>query len=361
MAETREPGRRIFVTGGSGFIGRAVVRQLLARGDTVTSLVRERRRGPTETIEDWAGLTVVRGDTTGPVDLLTEQMAGHDGLIHLAGSYRVGIDRSERPAMFAANVTATARVLDAAIDAGIPRIVHVSTANAFGDTHGRIVDETYRRDLAEGYLSWYDETKVRAHELALERIARGAPIVIAMPGTVYGPDDHSAIGAQLLAAFEGRLRYRSFDDFGSSLIHVEDEADGLIRVLGDGRLGEAYVVAGPTQRLGEAVDLAARLGDRRRPRLAVPTRVLRLAVPVAPRLGGRFGMPADLGEVLHAAAGVTYWVSSAKAEHEIGFHPRDLESGLRDWLLGTGSTAGSYAARQAGRAAAHRDGTAPPG
>ena len=80
-------------------------------------------------------------------------MAGHDGLIHLAGDYRVGIAPAERPAMFAANVTATARVLDAAIDAGVARIVDVSTANVFGDTHGRVVDETYRRDPADGFLA----------------------------------------------------------------------------------------------------------------------------------------------------------------------------------------------------------------
>jgi dihydroflavonol-4-reductase len=347
-------GRRIFVTGGSGFIGRAVVRRLLERGDSVTSLVRDRRRGPTERLEEPAGLTFVRGDTTGPVEWLAARMAGHDGLVHLAGSYRIGIDRSERPAMFAANVTATARVLDAAIDAGIPRIVDVSTVNVLGNTHGEVVDEAYRRDPADPYLSWYDETKVRAHELALERIARGAPIVIAMPGTVYGPDDHSAIGAQLLAAFEGRLRYRSLEDFGSSLVHVDDEADGLVRVLDDGRLGEAYLVAGPTQRLAEAVALAARIGDRRPPRLAVPTSVLRLAAPVAPRLGGRFGLPHDLGEIL-AAAGVTYWVSSAKAGRELGFYARDLETGLRDWLLGGGAEAAGGPTRVPG------DGSAAPG
>ncbi len=184
----------------------------------MTSLVRDRRRGPTETLEEPAGLTLVRGDTTGPVDLLAERMAGHDGVIHLAGDYRIGIAPSDRPAMFAANVTATARVLDAAIDAGIPRILTVTTANVHGDTHRQAVDETYRRDPAEGYLSWYDETKVRAQELALERIARGAPILIAMPGAVYGPGDHSAVGEQLAGAFHGTLRYRSVDS-GRDVAH----------------------------------------------------------------------------------------------------------------------------------------------
>ena len=105
--------------------------------------------------------------------------------------------------MYEANVGATQRVLDAAIAAGVPRIVYISTVNVFGNTHGRIVDETYRRDLAEGFLSYYDETKYLAHVAAEARIEAGAPIVIVQPGTVYGAGDHSGIGAQLKAAYDG--------------------------------------------------------------------------------------------------------------------------------------------------------------
>src|SRR4029077_704577 len=105
-------------------------------------------------------------------------------VIHYAGSYRVGISASERPAMYEANVALTERVLDAAIALGIPRIVYVSTVNAFGNTKGRVPDETFRRDLADGFASYYDETKYQAHVAAEARIAAGAPIVIVMPGTV---------------------------------------------------------------------------------------------------------------------------------------------------------------------------------
>jgi nucleoside-diphosphate-sugar epimerase len=329
-------GRRIFVTGGSGFIGRAVVRRLLGQGDAVTSLVRDRRRGPTESLEEPPGLTVIRGDTTGPVELLAELMAGHDGLIHLAGSYRIGIAPAERDAMYAANVTATARVLDAAIAAGVPRIVPIGTFNVMGDTHGVVIDETYRRDLGEGYLSYYDETKVRAHEIALDRIARGAPIMVALPGGVYGPGDHSGVGAQITGAFDGSLRYRTVDRAGTCLVHVDDEADGIVRVLDSGRSGELYMLGGTPQRLGDAIFLAARLGGRRPPRLSVPPSMLRLMVPLAPHLGERFGIPINLDEVIRASDDVTYWGSSEKAEKELGFHARDLETGLRDWLVGDG-------------------------
>ena len=111
-----------------------------------------------------------------------------------------------------ANVGTTERVLDAAVAVSVPRIVYISTVNAFGDTKGQVVDETYRRDPADGFLSWYDETKFRAHEIAEARIAGGAPIVIVQPSQIYGPHDHTAASAQLGEAFAGRLAYTAFGD-----------------------------------------------------------------------------------------------------------------------------------------------------
>lgn len=162
--------RRIVVTGGAGLVGRAVVQHLRERGDEVVALVRDPRRAP-HLAE--LGAELLASDLSDVAEL-TEQLRGADGLIHAAGSYRIGIDRSERGAMWDANVGTTTRVLDAAEAAGTTRIVHVSTINVFGDTHGRVVDETYRRDLGEGFLSWYDETKYGAHEVAEQRVAGGA-------------------------------------------------------------------------------------------------------------------------------------------------------------------------------------------
>ncbi|TMC65792.1 MAG: NAD-dependent epimerase/dehydratase family protein, partial [Chloroflexi bacterium] len=116
--------------------------------------------------------------------------------------------------MFDANVGATTRVIDAAVAAGVGRVVYISTANTLGNTHGRVVDETFQRDLADGFLSYYDETKYRAHAAVIERIGAGAPVVIVQPGTVYGPNDHSAIGIQLEQAFRGTLPYRALEDVG---------------------------------------------------------------------------------------------------------------------------------------------------
>ena len=312
---------RVVVTGGAGLVGRAVVAGLRARGDTVVALVRDPDRA-----RHVAGLgaELVRDDLS-DVPRLTDRLRGADGLIHAAGSYRLGIPASERPAMWDANVGTTTRLLDAAEAAATPRTVYVSTGNVYGNTHGVTVDETYKRDLGAGFLSWYDETKYRAHEVAEQRVARGAPIVIVLPSQVYGPGDRTGLGQQLQLAHVGKLRYLALADVRIGLVHADDLAIGILAALDRGRTGERYNLSGPQTSLGEAIAVAARLGGHRPPRLRLPDALLRAMAP----LGRLIGQP-NLAELVSAASGVTYVFSSAKARAELGFTTRDIAAGLRD-------------------------------
>ncbi len=323
---------RVLVTGGAGFVGHAILAALVRRGDEVVALVRD-PDGAAATAPPDVGL--VRSDLADAV-ALTAVMGGVDAVIHAAGSYRLGIAPSERAAMWDANVGTTTRVLDAAMSAGVGRTVYVSTCNVYGDTHGAVVDESYRRDPAAGFLSWYDETKFRAHEVAEARIAAGGRIVVAMPSGVYGPGDRFSLGQQLRDAFHGRLRTMVFPDAGLSWVHVDDLAGGIVAALDRGRIGESYNLAGPAQRVGEAVAVAARLGGHRPPRLTVPVSALRVIAPVRRRVPIP-GVPADLDEVIRASDGVTYWADASKAQRELGFVARALETGLRDWLVDAGA------------------------
>jgi dihydroflavonol-4-reductase len=316
---------RVFITGGTGFIGQAVARRLAGRGDRVTAVVRDpaRAEGLVE-----IGVDVREGDLSRTAAIV-DAMRGTDSAIHMAGIYRVGIPAGERPAMHEANVGATHRVLDAFATAGLDRMVAISTINVVGNTHGRIVDERYRRDIGEGFLSYYDETKYLSHRAVQERIGSGARIVIAMPGTTYGPNDHSQIGQQLRAAYEGTLRYLALADLGISPVYVDDVAAGIVAALDRGRIGESYFLGGQNMRLRDAMAMAARLGGRTLPRLEIPTSFVRLGSRAPAPLARAMGLPDDLGEVLRSALGVTFWGSSAKAATELGYVPRDLASGLR--------------------------------
>ena len=320
--------RRVLLTGAAGFIGGAIARYLQARGDAVVAVVRDPTAPRAVALGD-LGVELFEGDL-GSESAIRRAMADCDAVIHCAGAYRIGIPVSERPTMYEANVTVTERVLDAAIGLAIDRIVAVSTVNALGNSRGSVSDETFRRDLSTGFLSYYDETKFKAHLAAEARIDAGAPIVIAMPGTVYGRDDHFAIGAQLKAAFDGHVRYIALGDIGISPAYVDDLAAGIVAALDRGRVGESYILAGENMRMRDAIAVAARAGGRRPPRLDLPDGILRFGTRLAPNAGRMFGLSPNLKEILAASAGVTYWASSAKAATELGYRSRDLATGARD-------------------------------
>lgn len=300
---------RIAVTGATGFIGRHVVDRLTARGDEVVSLDRDDLRD------------VARS---------TERLAGADAVIHAAGAYRAGITKAEHPAMLDANLGTTRRIMDAAATADVSRIVYLSTISAFGNTHGQVVDETYRRDLAQGYLSYYDESKWLAHLEVEARIATGAPIVIVQPGVVYGQGDHASVGQQLEAAFRGTAPYIALGDLGVSPVHVTDLASGIVAAMDRGQPGLSYVLAGPNVRFKDAMAAAARAGGRRPPWLNVPDVFLRVGATLAPDGGRWFGLEPNLREIMSSTLGVTYWASSARAAAELGYAPRGLADGFAD-------------------------------
>jgi dihydroflavonol-4-reductase len=321
---------RLFLTGGTGFIGGRVALLLRQRGDDVVALVRsEAGAGKLRSL----GCTLTEGSLTS-VDGLARGMEGCDGVMHVAGSYRVGIPASEHPAMYEANVTGTERVLDAAVHAGVPRTVYVSTVNVFGNTRGVVVDETYRRP-GNDFLSYYDETKYRAHLAAEERIEDGGPVVIAMPGGVYGPGDHSEVGSLIEQLRTGKLRMRTFPEMGVNLAHVDDIAAGIVLVFHSGARGHSYVIGGEITRLGDLLDLVGRLSGHRVPRFTMPAWMMKAAVPAGPLIGKAMGTGPNLRELISAGSGATYWATDAKARKELGYTSRDLETGIRQTIAAT--------------------------
>ncbi len=318
---------RAFVTGATGFIGGHLARKLRARGDQVVALVRspdkaaELRRLECELVE---------GDL-GDEAAIRDGLRGCDAAFHAAAMYKVGIPAGQRADMWEANVRGTERVLGAAVEGEVRRTVYISTVNAFGNTHGKVVDETYRR-TGDEFLSLYDETKFRAHQAARELMARGAPILIAQPGVVHGPGDTSELGDLIDQVRSGRLKYKVFPETGFNFAHVEDVADGILLVHDKGRIAEEYVLGGQITTMGEVIDKIAVLSRRRPPRFTMPAAFVKASIPLAPMVTRLMRLPPNLRELVRAADGVTYWATDAKARRELGYAPRDLDTGLRQTL-----------------------------
>jgi nucleoside-diphosphate-sugar epimerase len=217
------------------------------------------------------------------------------------------------------------------VEAGVQRVVYISTVNAFGNTHGKVVDETYRR-TDDDFLSSYDETKFRAHQVARDLIGTGAPILIAQPGGVYGPGDRSDLANLVDQVRTGRLKFKVFPRTGFNFVHVEDAADGILLVHDGGRIGEEYVLGGQLTTMGEVIDKIAELSGRRPPRFTMPAAFIKASIPLAPAVTRLMKLPPNLRELIRAADGVTYWATDAKARRELGYAPRDLDTGLRQTL-----------------------------
>lgn len=319
---------RVFLTGGTGFIGGHIARMLRDRGDEVRVLVRDPAKG--RALEA-LGCELIGGDLSDEA-ALARGLEGCDAFIHNAAIYEVGIPASEHQRMYEANVRGTERALGAALVAKTPMVLYVSTIGAFGNTHGEVVDETYEHPGRE-FTSYYEETKYEAHRIAKRLIAEeGLPCVIVQPGGVYGPDDHSAIGSQIKQFLAGKMPMIAFPDLGMNMVHVEDVAAGILLALDRGEVGEAYVLGGEITTMRGLIEAAGRVADKKPPKRAMPVSVLKAMAPLGGLVGRVLGQPPNLRELISSADGVTFWASHDKAVAELDYSPRTLDQGLRETL-----------------------------
>jgi dihydroflavonol-4-reductase len=319
---------KVFLTGGTGFIGGEVARQLRGRGDEVVCLVRN--SGKAAELSE-LGCALVSGDL-GDERAMRQGMEGCDAVVHAAAIYEVGIPASERPAMREANVGGTERVMKAALEEKVPRIVYVSTVGIFGNTQGRVVDESYRNPETD-FTSYYEETKLEAHKL-VERMVdeQGLPAIIVQPGGVYGPGDTSQVADLMEQFFAGKLPLLPFPEFGICMSHVADIAGGILLALDKGKLGEGYVISGPVTTMRETIETVARVSGRKAPKRALPTALMKAMIPIGPLVGKIMRQPPNLRELISSADNVTFWAAYDKAKRELGYSPRGMEEGLRQTL-----------------------------
>jgi nucleoside-diphosphate-sugar epimerase len=315
---------RYFVTGATGFLGAELVKQLVGRGHQVSALVRSPQKA---TLLSALGIELHRGDITDR-DSLRPGMEAADGVFHVAAWYKIGFqNQNGADTARRTNVEGTRNVLQTARDLNIRRVVYTSTVGVFGDTHGHLVDESY---YSEGpFLTEYDHTKWLAHyEVALPMVRAGAPIVIAMPGAVYGPWDTSGLHTTLVQLLRGRL-YATPRGVQFCWGYIEDVARGLRQAMDAGKTGESYLLTGPVHSFEEAFDMAAKIAGRRPPMLHPRPFVMRGLASAAGVLERWQVQPPVAAETLRLMAGTTWIGSSAKAERDLGFSARPLEEGLK--------------------------------
>lgn len=318
---------RAFLTGGSGFIGARLAAQLRREGREVRALVRSPAKGAALAE---LGCELVPGDLTDP-ESFRDAIRGCAEVYHLAAWYELGVPAKHAARIQRVNVDGTAAVLEAAHRYGARRIVYCSSVAALGPTGGQLVDESHVNDGR--YRSHYERTKAEAHELARDLAARGAPVRIGMPGTVYGPGDPSLVGIFYREFVRGRVVVGGFDAMSMTLVHVEDAADGLYRCASRGRDGESYVLGADVVTMGEWIALLSDLSGIRRPLFSAPEALVKAAAPLLAPLARLAGLPPEImSEGVAMSAGLTWAYSGEKARRELGWKPRPLDVGLAQTL-----------------------------
>jgi dihydroflavonol-4-reductase len=302
---------RVFVTGGTGVIGHALVTGLLDRGDEVVGLARSEASAAALATR---GVAVVRGETD-DVPALAAGMTGCDLVFHLAGVNTLCVD--DPAPMRRANVDGAVAAVRAAAQAGIPRLIHTSSAATIGEPAGTVADEwTPHRGW---YLSTYEQTKTEGERAALAAAREvGQDVVCVNPSSVQGPGRSGGTGRFLLAFLDGRLKV--FVDTHVSLVDIADCVRGHLLAAERGVAGERYLLSGIRLTMTEALALAAEVaGVDRRPRLA-PRPVATAAatiVETAFRVRGR--RPPVCREMVRTLLhGHRY--DGSRAERELGLH-----------------------------------------
>src|SRR5688572_14689244 len=257
---------KCFVTGATGFVGGVLARELREQGHDVHASVRNPEKA--KDLQS-IGVRPFKGDVTDK-ESMREAMVGVDGVFHVAGWYKIGAkDKSDAERV---NIQGTRNVLELMQELKIPKGVYTSTLAINSDTHGQIVEESYR--FTGRHLSEYDRTKAVAHDIAKQFIANGLPLVIVMPGLIYGPGDTSEVRTSILSFLKGQLPMLP-DQTGFCWAHVGDIAQGHILAMENGRVGESYIIAGEPYKISDAFKLASQMTGKRAPRV-VPHQMLGL-------------------------------------------------------------------------------------
>jgi nucleoside-diphosphate-sugar epimerase len=316
---------KYFLTGATGFIGARVARQLVDAGHEVVVVARNPAKA-----QDLAqlGIAVHKGDVTDK-ESMRAPMQGVDGVFHIAGWYKVGVKDTREGEQI--NIVGTRNVLELMRELGIPKGVYTSTLAINSDTRGQMVDETYH--YYGPHLSEYDRTKWAAHyQVADPMIEAGLPMVIVMPGLVYGPGDTSSVRTTLVQYLQRKLPVLP-KQTAFSWAHVDDIARGHILAMDKGKAGESYIIAGPTHTLIEGMELAEQITGIPAPRLRVPPVMLKGMSSLIGVVEKVVSVPEDYSaEYLRVSAGVTYIGNNAKARRELGYNPRPLREGLTETL-----------------------------
>lgn len=317
------------VTGGTGFVGSAVVRRLLDSGESVRALV---RAGSDHSNLDGLDVERVTGDLTDAASL-KRAAAGCDALYHVAADYRLWVRNPT--AMDNANIDGTRNVLLAAVDAGCRRMVYTSSVATLGlHDDGSAADE-HDPSRLQDMCGAYKRSKYLAEREVMRLVEQhDLPVVIVNPSTPVGPRDlrPTPTGRMVLDAITGRMP--AYVDTGLNIVHVDDVADGHLLAMQHGDVGQRYILGGENLYLRDILIRLAEMSGQPAPRIRLPHG---LVLPMAwisecwARLTHNHDPRLTVTGVKLARK--LMFFSSERAQRELGYAPRPADEALHDAMV----------------------------
>jgi dihydroflavonol-4-reductase len=313
------------LTGATGFIGSHLARALADRGDQLRVLTRR-----SSDVSALDGLEFERA-----IGSVTDRRAVRNALdgvtrvFHVAG--RTSLRASDREVVFDTNVRGARIVFESALEAGVERLVHTSSAGAIGVAKPNgTADETTPFDI--GHLGiTYVNSKHEAELEALRAAVKGLDVVIVNPSFVLGPDDPTRTSMGLVRRFcLGQIP--AYVAGALNVVDVRDVATGHLLADEKGETGERYILSGRNFTFDRLFADLARISGVAPPAVKLPVRVAQAGADAASRVGLRFAGSPE--EVLSASLWWTY--RNTKAKRELGFVARPHEQTLEDavaWQL----------------------------
>jgi predicted dehydrogenase/nucleoside-diphosphate-sugar epimerase len=323
------PGK-VVVTGASGFLGRHLVAALSRCGADVVALVRDKTRVP----RDMEGKAEIVEGNHSDQDSIARAMAGAAIVFHCAAATKNNVPWSIHQET---NVDGTRAVLEAALAAGVQRVVHVSSIVVYGfdgkKPRGGIDESTpYAKDRDP--WAYYLRSKLEADKLALAfHREQGLPVTVLRPGVIYGPGGARTLGKGLLDVGPVRLTFGSGRN-ALPFSYVDNVVDALLLAsVTPDAVGQAYNIVDEPQTSVRSCALqgAQIAGDRIHP-VPVPQALLMAGASVLEGRQAKAGSdtPPRLSRFVVKSACADIRYRSAKARRELGWEPEvSLREGMR--------------------------------
>lgn len=313
---------KALVTGANGFTGSHLVKALQQRGDTVVGLVRKSsnlaRLADTQ-------VQLVYGDITDR-EALRQAVQGVDTIFHTAAYVEFGLVDEQQ--MERVNVDGTQAVLEIAKEAAISKMVYCSTIGVYGDTQGKVVNETFCR-TQQDFSSAYDRTKYQAQKLVDKFAADGLPVVSIMPVGILGADDPH-FGPVFKLFLKGWLKLWLGGDRITGVVHVDDLVNAMTLAAGRGKPGEHYIISAGELPTREMFEIISRETGMNLP-AEVPQSIVRFVANLLDLIGKLLDWNPPIGrERVHYVYDRCVRVDATKARQELGWEHQPVPETLKE-------------------------------